>query len=318
MLNKKDLRELIEATRQQVNLREAVIEKDFYVTQVIHKLSGVENEYFRLVFCGGTCLAKAHKLVQRMSEDVDFKIQLKASDNFSESRFRNELKKFRADIRSVLVLPDLSVTNDFVRNEGKYQQITLQYPRLFLTSSALRPDIKVEFTFANALLPTDDLQVKTLIEDILSEINLFESPLTKCTSINETAIEKWVGLTRRIMAIERGYEEDDKTLIRHLYDLYAIDQANNANTNFAELARIVAASDGEQFKNKHPEYAKNPGLEIQQSLAVLKSNALWKERYDEFIEVMVYSNSRAPQYEHAIDMLERMSALIIDSFDHRN
>jgi hypothetical protein len=26
----------------------------------------LENENFRLVFCGGTCLAKAHKLVKRM------------------------------------------------------------------------------------------------------------------------------------------------------------------------------------------------------------------------------------------------------------
>ena len=74
MLNKKDLIELISVTRQHINLNDAVIEKDYYVTQVIHAVSDVENEYFRLVFCGGTCLAKAHRIVNRMSEDVDFKI----------------------------------------------------------------------------------------------------------------------------------------------------------------------------------------------------------------------------------------------------
>ncbi|HVE44065.1 MAG TPA: hypothetical protein VNC84_02890 [Gammaproteobacteria bacterium] len=67
MLNKKDLHDLITITRQNINLREAAIEKDYYVTQVIHTLSNVEGENFRLVFCGGTCLAKAHKLVQRAS-----------------------------------------------------------------------------------------------------------------------------------------------------------------------------------------------------------------------------------------------------------
>jgi predicted nucleotidyltransferase component of viral defense system len=77
MLNKKDLIELISVTRQHINLNDAVIEKDYYVTQVIHVISDVENEYFRLVFCGGTCLAKAHRIVNRMSEDVDFKIQVK-------------------------------------------------------------------------------------------------------------------------------------------------------------------------------------------------------------------------------------------------
>lgn len=66
MPNKKELQELIEVTRQHINLPAAVIEKDYYVTQVIHALLGIENEYFRLVFVGGTCLAKAYKIVNRM------------------------------------------------------------------------------------------------------------------------------------------------------------------------------------------------------------------------------------------------------------
>jgi predicted nucleotidyltransferase component of viral defense system len=59
--------ELIKATAEILELEYFVVEKDYYVTQVIHMLSGLENEYFRLVFCGGTCLAKAHKIVKRMS-----------------------------------------------------------------------------------------------------------------------------------------------------------------------------------------------------------------------------------------------------------
>lgn len=112
---------------------------------------------------------------------------------------------------TMLVLPDLSVTNDFARNEGRYQQVTLKYPYSFPRGGTLRPDIKVEFTFADILIATDELQIKTLIEDTLNGINLFNPPATKCISIDETAIEKWVGLTRRIMAIERGHEDDDNT-----------------------------------------------------------------------------------------------------------
>jgi hypothetical protein len=78
----------------------------------------------------------------------------------------------------------------------------------------LRPDIKIELTFSDILLPINELKVKTLIEDNFEQTKLFIAPITKCISINETAIEKWVGLTRRIMAIERGREDDDKTLIR--------------------------------------------------------------------------------------------------------
>jgi len=63
------LRTLIGTTSEILGLEDAVIEKDYYVTQIIHALSGTENDFFRLVFSGGTCLAKAHKIVKRMSED---------------------------------------------------------------------------------------------------------------------------------------------------------------------------------------------------------------------------------------------------------
>src|SRR5207249_2459247 len=121
-------------------------------------------------------------------------------------------------------------------------------------------------------------------------INLFIPPSTKCISVDETAIEKWVGLTRRIMAIERGYEDDDKTLIRHVYDLNEINQANRVNSNFIKFAKIVVTNDGKQFKNQHPEYAADTSSEIKQSLSLLKIKPLWKERYEEFIEAMVYNN----------------------------
>lgn len=256
---------LISDTAELLGLEATVIEKDYYVTQVIHALSNIENENFRLIFCGGTCLAKAHKLVQRMSEDVDFKVQLKSNGNVSKSRLKKELKEFRLLIRSKLFFPHLSVTNDVSRNEGRYQQITLKYSHSFPVSLALRPDVKVEFTFASILLSIDRLEVKTLIENTIKEVDLFPSTITKCISIDETAAEKWVGLTRRLIAIERGHEEDDKTLIRHLYDLNAIYQTNKINSNFIDVAKIVVIDDGKQFKNQHPEYAIDPKAETKRS-----------------------------------------------------
>lgn len=310
MLNEVLLRQISD-TGELLGLDEAVIEKDYYVTQVIHALSHLENETFRLAFCGGTCLAKAHKLVKRMSEDVDFKVQRKTSESFSRSRLKSELNKFRTYIRSTLKVPDLTVENDFARNEGRYQQVILKYPGSFPIGSALRSDIKIELTFADILLPTNELEVKTLIEDNFNEIKLFNPSNATCISIDETAIEKWVGLTRRIMAIERGLEDDDKTLIRHVYDLNAINEASKINSSFAEYAKTVVISDGQQFKNQHPEYAADPGAEIKQSLALLKDKPLWKERYEEFIEAMVYDSDNALPYNQAINTLEAISANVI-------
>ncbi len=206
------LLELITVTSEFLDLEDSVIEKDYFVTQVINVLSKIENEYFRLVFCGGTCLAKAYKIVHRMSEDVDFKIQLKKIDvNLSKTKFLKELKEFRSHIKSNLILPDMITGIPVVRNEGQYSRIDINYPSIFPASTRLRPHILLEFTVSDIRLPATILPVKTLIEETLENIILSPSSSTHCISVDETAIEKWVGLTRRIVAIEREYN----TMMKH-------------------------------------------------------------------------------------------------------
>ena len=313
MLNEK-LSELITATGEMLDLEGSVIEKDYYVTQIIHALAEVESDYFRLIFCGGTCLAKAHKVVCRMSEDVDFKIQVKQRDaGFSKSQTLKELKKFRAQINSSLMLPGLVTGIPVVRNEGKYSRIEMNYPSIFPVNVGLRPHILLEFTLSDVRLAVENLSVKTLIEQTLENIKLFKSSSTHCVSVNETAIEKWVGLTRRIAAIERAYHADDETLIRHVYDLNAINKADRISANFYVLAKAIITNDARQFKNQHPEYAVDSSSEIQLSLSLLRHKPLWKERYQKFIEEMVYDNAPAIEYEKAIDVLERISTGVIDT-----
>jgi hypothetical protein len=316
MLNKKGLIELISVTRQHINLNDAVIEKDYYVTQVIHAISNIENEYFRLVFCGGTCLAKAHRIVNRMSEDVDFKIQVKKTDiSFSKARQMKELKEFRLQIKTKLILTGLITNETLVQNEGRYSRIEINYPSVFPASIGLRPHILLEFTLSDIRLAVENLSVKTLIEDTLKSTVIFLPPSTTCVAIEETAIEKWVGLTRKIILIERNRHHDDSTLVRHIYDLYSIKSADRINANFFNLAKTIVLNDAKQFKNKHPEYSTDPGAEIRQSLALLKNKPLWKERYEEFIETMVYDNTTALKYENAINILENISARVIDSLE---
>lgn len=52
----------------------APVAKDFHVVRAIRALAALDAAPFALVFGGGTALARAHKLVRRMSEDADFKI----------------------------------------------------------------------------------------------------------------------------------------------------------------------------------------------------------------------------------------------------
>src|ERR1700693_1208343 len=68
-------------------------------------VASVDATPFHLVFAGGTCLARAHKLIRRMSEDVDFKIVPLNADAVSRSKRRKQLADLRdrvtAGVRAV-------------------------------------------------------------------------------------------------------------------------------------------------------------------------------------------------------------------------
>jgi predicted nucleotidyltransferase component of viral defense system len=304
----------IDATSEMLDVDRSVIEKDYYVTKAIHALCRVEDENFCLVFAGGTCLAKAHKIVRRMSEDIDFKVKHKNADiTMSKTKFLNQLKYFRTIINSIFSNTEFTTSNTSTRNEGKYLKIELAYNSVFPASRALRPHLLLEFTLSDIRLDTKNLSVQTLIEETLKSDSISESSLITCVSSEETAIEKWVGLTRKIVAIERGYCQDDSSLVRHVYDLNAIIRNNHIKDDFFKLAFSVIKNDADQFKNQHPEYAANPPSEISSSLEILSNDHIWESRYIDFIESMVFDRVAAPSYEKSIETIANISTKLIKS-----
>lgn len=318
MLDKQIL-EQIEITTKKLGLAPAIIEKDYYVTQIINILSSIEDANFKLVFCGGTCLAKAHKIVRRMSEDIDFKIIYKHPEHaISKSKLLKLLRIFKEIIFSRLQESQLSVENILARNESKYFKADLKYASAFSIHAILRPYLLVEFTLSEVRLETELLAVKSLIEETLQLTQPQSSEMVKCIACVETAIEKWVALTRKIIAIERGYYHDDPSLIRHVYDLNAIYHKDILVSSFYELALSIMVTDIQQFKNQHPEYAKDPIDEIKKSLEILRINSMWQERYQSFIDNMIYGTTLIPTYEECIAVIESISNNIFEKFNQEN
>lgn len=298
---------LIETTSQILGLDLAVVEKDFYVTQLLHALSSIEDENFSLVFAGGTCLAKAHRLVKRMFEDIDFKFYKKESFHpSSKAQSLKALKKFRDGIISTLEAKSFNFGEVAVRNEGRYLRLAVYYPTAYPVHSSLRPHLLLEMTASEIRLPRSDLPIITLIQDTLGAVINFEQCSLNCISIEETAAEKWVGLTRRVAGIDRGYYPDDDTLVRHIYDLSAISAADKIKNNFFEIAKDIVAVDASQFKSQHPEYFSEPIQEIKKSISILESSKSWEKRYDKFIETMVYGQEPTESYQDARKILVKI------------
>jgi hypothetical protein len=72
--DRSSLQDLLEVQKHFGLPSPALVEKDWYVVKALAALVAVDAAPFRLVFGGGTALSRAHRLIRRMSEDIDLKI----------------------------------------------------------------------------------------------------------------------------------------------------------------------------------------------------------------------------------------------------
>lgn len=290
----------------------SVVEKDIYVTHVIQQLTSIESEYFRLVFAGGTCLAKAHRVVQRSSEDVDFKLILKnAAEGMSTSAIRKHLHELRDRIIERIRALGYPLRDDQIRarNNGKYTYFTLDYPTHYSPAEGLRPHILIELNLSTLRTHTIKLPVRSLVDEVVNPTSVGKD--VECISILEAAAEKWVALTRRIGAVERGHDRPDPSLIRHLYDLNAMVAIEKFGAQFAELVMHIMVQDKEQFKNQFIEYQQDPVRETQRSLSALITQPIYEQNYNEFVQTMVFSGKGA-SYDTALQSLQQLSTSVFD------
>ena len=279
-----------------------LVEKDLEVVRAIAAVAALDVSPFTLVFGGGTALARAHKVVRRMSEDVDFKIVPNPAAPISRSGLRRALAKLRGQVRDALhaagfVFDAKDGHVQHSRNEDHYTVWHLPYDSLGGDGSGLRPEIQLEMTYAPMRLPAVALPVSSFV----TEANGLppDVPQMACVSLNETAAEKLVALTRRtamdLAGLTRG--EADPTLVRHIYDLHAMREVVDVAT-VAALATEIATADAIEFRNQYPAYAADIAGETQKALDALRTDSKHRRRYDDFMSAMVYGER--PEFNDAI------------------
>lgn len=308
--NKEEFKELVELTTERLGLiQPGVIEKDYYVTQALHAVSDIETDYFRLVFQGGTCLSKAHRLIERMSEDCDLRIQEKPeSQELSKEAKRKQLREFRHELVAALKSKELIIPGDAVRtrNEGKFMCVNANYQSMYPSAKGLRPHLQMEFFLGEVKVDPQQLSTTTLIRQTLGNNVPHPEKIINCISVIETAAEKWVALTRRIATIKYRTHYRDPNLVRHLYDLYEIKQSGQFTEEVPELILKIVDDDRKQYKNHNNAYTDNPTREIKRALDELKSDKVWHENWEIFINTMVFKKD-SPSYDSVLDNLLEIS-----------
>ena len=170
-MNTSPKKAIIEEVAQIKGISEAFVEKDWYVTQVIKLITGISFQGFSLVFTGGTALSKAHGIIQRFSEDIDFRVIAPILSEQSKSQQSRTLSAFKKAVVDILQADfDVGKNQITARNGNRFIAIELIYPTLFGRTDALRPHILLELTVSDLFLPAVNLPVSSFINEVAKKL----------------------------------------------------------------------------------------------------------------------------------------------------
>lgn len=295
MSDKPTLQDLLEVQEHFRLPSPALVEKDWHVVRALAALNAAKTTPFRLVFGGGTALSRAHRLIRRMSEDIDLKI---IED---KPLTRPALRKLRDTITSALLDAGFQFDPDNPEhresgNASRYTLYRLPYEPIAAGQGILRPEIQIETAVWPLRLP----QVERPVISFISEAFKRSPEVTsiQCVSVAEIVAEKFVALTRRAGAeLAQAGGPRDPTLVRHIYDLHLIREHYDA-AEVVALAKEIMLADAAAYGHQFPAYRDDPIAETRRAVSGLGDNPEFTKRYTAFLRDMVYGEG--PEFEAAL------------------
>ena len=214
--NEELFREFINKTSNssKIDLPPSVIEKDYWVTFALKRLSTERN----VIFKGGTSLFKAYRFSNRFSEDIDI-----AFFGDYPNSFIKQVEK------RVMDTPFVEIKDDSIfeaRKFGKSRSVAYQYPNIMENRlENLKPHIVFESYAHGTTYPMVQKNITSLIYDMLLRNKLMEviseyelEPFSlNVLSIKRTFFDKIFAINEYIID-----GRDNKVFTRHVFDLYKI------------------------------------------------------------------------------------------------
>jgi len=219
--NNNDFSELIKLTSVQLGIAPEFVEKDYWITLLLNRLSS--SEYAEsVVFKGGTSLSKAYRLIRRFSEDIDIA-------TINENLTGNALKtKIRAIEKSITSELSEIVEPEITSKGSMFRKSVFQYPSVITNrlNLNLQKRIIIEInSFANPY-PYISLEINSFISEFLLEKNNNEAiELYGLNSFSLNILDKRRTLIEKLVSLIRFSFEENPLIaltskIRHFYDLY--------------------------------------------------------------------------------------------------
>lgn len=221
--NREAFENAIRAASDHFNIREIFIEKDYWVTFILKRLSLSKNQD-KFVFKGGTSLSKVYKLIERFSEDID--LALIKEEGQTDNQIGKLIKSLEEELTtgfSEVVTINTTKYKNFRRTEYDYEHVLEAGAK---SNSGINRNLVLEVNSLADPVPNEKHQVRSIIAEFLEG------------SENEAAISKYKlepfgikvlvpksTLIEKILSIIRLSYFDDgidriRLKVRHFYDIY--------------------------------------------------------------------------------------------------
>jgi hypothetical protein len=205
-------------------LREAVIEKDYFVTQALRIIQQSAGD--KIIFKGGTSLSKGWNLIQRFSEDVDIFLDPAAfSPPLGKKAIDRELKKLRQAIEEHPGLTFIDKESQTIGGFGRNDQF--EYLQRFAGVGEVRNRVFVEAGTASGREPTERVSIQSHVGQFLRDTSATlgaedEGPFDmRLLHYRRTFVEKMFAIHAKVEAFKKD-GRDIGTYARHYYDLYCL------------------------------------------------------------------------------------------------
>ncbi|OCX70162.1 hypothetical protein A6M27_14150 [Acidithiobacillus thiooxidans] len=288
-----------------VLLPKDMIEKDILVADAVRAICAAgKARDAQIIFGGGTSLSQAQQVIQRMSEDADFRIVL-PPDVTSQNQRRKFLSAIKIDIHNAMEQAGFPLEGELKsRNGNAYIMGNFGYASVFARSDALRPQIKLEITAFEPVANVELKPLRTILDRVLNSPIEALLPMVPVVSIEDTLSDKVVGYLRRTAADRAGCgrgDYDDR-LVRHLYDVHCILQAKGDLSGVvAPLFAGTVERDRETYGNQFLAFKDHPYAVLQDEITHL-ADADIRARYERFCQIMIYGN--IPAFDAVVESFQ--------------
>jgi hypothetical protein len=253
-------------------LREAIIEKDYYVTEALRIIAAAARD--KVIFKGGTSLSKGWNLIQRFSEGCDIFLDPTAfQPPLGKNAIDRELKNLRQKIEEHPGLTFLEKESQTIGGFGRNDRF--EYRQRFAGTGEIRNRVFVEAGTASGREPTDQVRLQSYVGQFLQETGFSlgaedEGPFEmRLLHFRRTFVEKMFTIHGKVEALKAQGREIGG-YARHYYDLHCLAERPEvlAMLRSEEYGAIKADYDRVSREHFPRSYTPPPGMTFAQSDAL--------------------------------------------------